>query len=267
MKIIKTPLANELMELVENTKKNIKIVTPFIKENIYNQLLAKKQNQVKIELITTFKFSNFCSTQSDLSVLSKINATGGKVRINPELNANIYIFDDKKAIISSANLTDIGFHNNYEYGILIEDKILVSEIMADYHVLLKDEKTRIIKKIEIEIINKMIQQAYKLNNYKKSKFSNPEIDLIRNTCDVVEVPVDAIRSVFQGWQQEVFNCINLTQYQIFTVDDLNLFENHLKKIFPTQKNILDKIIVQLDYFIELGLILRLENGIYKKLWR
>jgi hypothetical protein len=267
MKIIKTPLLNELMELVESTKKNIKIITPFIKENVYSQLLTKKQNQVKIELITTFKFSNFCSTQSDLSVLNNIIEAGGKVRINPELNANIYIFDDKKAIISSANLTHYNVESEYACGMMIIDKILVSEIIADYAILLKDEKTRVVKKIELELIGRIIQQIYKLNNYKKMKYAKNEIDILRNTCDVVEVPVEAISSVFEGWQQEVFNCINLTQYQIFTVDDLNSFENHLKKLFPTQKNIPDKIIIQLNYFVELGLILRLENGIYKKLWR
>ena len=255
------------MELVENTKKNIKIVTPFIRESVYRQLLTKKQNKVKIELITTFKFSNFCSTQSDLSVLRNLIETGGKVRVNPELNANIYIFDDKKAVISSANLMEQNSELSHAYGMLVDDKILVSEIVADYNILLKEEKTRVVGKIEIELLEKIIQQIYKLNGYKKTKYTKNEIDILRNTCDVAEVPVEAISSVFQGWQQEVFNCINLTPYQIFTIDDLYLFENHLKKLFPTQKNIQSKIAAPLNYFVELGLILQFENGIYKKLWR
>ena len=84
---------------------------------------------------------------------------------------------------------------------------------------------------------------------------------------MAEVPINALSSVFEGWQLEVFNCINLTQYQIFTIEELNLFDSHLKKLFPSQKNIADKIKIQLDCFIELGLILDFENGIYKKLWK
>ncbi len=267
MKIIRSPWRKELMELVVNAKKSIKIVSPFIKENTIIEILSKKQSQVKIELITLFKFSNFCSSQSDLSALNKINEIGGKAKIHPQLNANYYLFDDKKALILSGSVIEKGLLDNYEYGILIDDKMLISEIVADYNALIKHENTRVVKKAEIEIIEKMVAQVFKANNYKKTTFSKQEISIIRNTHDVAEVPIDSIRSVFQGWQLEVFNCINLTQHQIFTTQELNSFENHLKKLFPTQKNIPDKIKIQLEYFIELGLILPFVNGIYKKLWR
>ncbi|MEY4539304.1 MAG: hypothetical protein RLZZ306_1061 [Bacteroidota bacterium] len=267
MKIIRSPWRNELMELIENTKKSIKIVSPFLKEDIVKELLSKKQKQTKIEVITSFKFSNYCTTQSDFSVLKIINEIGGKVKVNPQVNANIYIFDEKKAIISSGNLSINGLINNYEYGILLEDKTLVSEVVSDYNELLRSEKTKVLKKNEIELFEKMIAQIFKVNNYKKTKYSKTEIELIRNTTDVAEVPIDALSSVFEGWQLEVFNCINLTQYQIFTIEELNLFENHLKKLFPSQKNIIEKMKVQLDYFIDLGLIIPSEVGIYKKLWK
>lgn len=255
------------MELVENTKKSIKIISPFIKEDIIKEILLKKQNQTKIEIITSYKFSNFCLTQSDISVIKLVNEVGGKVKVNPYLNANIYLFDDKKAAISSGNLTENSLSTNYEYGILLEDKIAVSEVVSDYNDLSKHENTRVLKKNEIELLEKMILQIFKANNYKKTKYSKTEIESIRNTSDVAEVPFDALSSVFEGWQLEVFNCINLTQYQIFSIEDLNLFENHLKKLFPSQKNITDKIKIQLDYFIELGLISPFEKGIYKKLWK
>ena len=267
MKIIRSPWRNVLMELVENAKKSIKIISPFIKETIINELLIKKQEQTKIEIITSFKFSNFCLTQFDISVFKRINETGGKVKINAQVNANIYIIDDKKAIISSGNLSDNGLTNNYEYGILLEDKILVSEVVLDYNDLSKNENTSILKKNEIDLLEKMVAQIFKSSNYKKTKYTGSQIEMIRNTSDVAEVPIDALSSVFEGWQLEVFNCINLTQYQIFTIEELNLFDGHLKKLFPSQKNIVDKMKIQLDYFIQLGLILPFENGIYKKLWK
>lgn len=267
MKIIRSTWRNQLMELVENTKKSIKIISPFLKEDIITELLLKKQTQTKIEFITSFKFSNYCTTQTDFSVFKIVSGVGGKIKVHSGINANIYIFDDKKAIISSGNLSENGLSKNYEYGILLEDKTLVSEVIADYNDLSKHQDTRILKKNEIDLLEKMITQIFKSVNYKKTKFSKSEIELIRNTNDVAEVPIDALTSVFEGWQLEVFNCINLTQHQIFTIDDLNLFENHLKKLFPNQKNIIDKMKFQLDYFVELGLILPFENEVYKKLWK
>lgn len=267
MKIIRSPWRNELMELVENAKKSIKIISPFLKENIINEIVLKKQKQTKIDIITSFKFSNYCTTQSDFSVFKIINQAGGKAKINPQINANIYIFDDKKTIITSGNLSEDGLINNQEYGILLEDKILVSEVVSDYNDLSKNENTRLLKKTEIELLESVIAQIFKSNNYKKTKYSSRQIEMIRNTSDVAEVSIDALSSAFEGWQLEVFNCINLTQYQIFTLEELNLFDSHLKKLFPSQKNIVDKMKVQLDYFIELGLIFSPENGIYKKLWK
>ena len=267
MKIITTPWKNELLELVSNAKKSVKIITPFIKENVCQALLSTKQNQTKFELITSFKFSYFCSGQSDLVALDKILATNGKVKIHPCINSNIYIFDDKKVIISSGNLSDRGLLDNYQYGIYLDDKVSVEKVILDYNTISKQEGTRTVKKADIETIRKMLLTVHKNTNQKKLKLSAFEIEHIKETFDVVDVPIDAITSVFEGWQLEVFNCINLTQQSVFTLEEVNLFENHLKKIFPSQKNIPDKIEIQLKYFIELGLIDSVGNGFYKKLWK
>ena len=267
MRILTTPWKNELLELVSTTKKSIKIISPYIKENICQALLLQKQSRAKFELITTFKFSSFCSGQSDLSALEKIINANGKIKIHPRIHSNVFLFDDKKAIISSANLSDRGLLTNYELGILLDEKTVVAQVVAEYNAIAKHEETRAVKKTDIEIISKMLLPISKNSQYKKLKLSKFETDHLKETFDVVDVPIEAITSVFENWQLEVFNCINLTQQQIFTLEEVNLFENHLKKIFPTQKNIPDKIEIQLKYFIDLGLIDFLGNGFYKKLWR
>jgi predicted secreted Zn-dependent protease len=267
MKIITTPWKNELLELVSNAKKSIKIITPFVKENVCQALLSMKQSQAKIELITSFKFSYFCSGQSDLAAFDKLLSANGKIKIHPRLNANIYIFDDKKAIISSGNLSNCGLLEYYQYGVYLDTKAEVEKIILDYNSIAKHEETRTVKKADIETIRKMLLTVHKNTNQKKLKLSAFEIEHIKETFDVVDVPIDAITSVFEGWQLEVFNCINLTQQSVFTLEEVNLFENHLKKIFPSQKNIPDKIEIQLKYFIELGLIDSVGNGFYKKLWK
>lgn len=267
MRIITTPWKNELLELVSTAKKSIKIISPFIKENVCQTLLLSKQSQAKFELITSFKFSHFCSGKSDLSAFDTIMAANGKIKINPRIHSNIYLFDDKKAIISSANLSDSGLLNNFEYGILLDDKIMVAQVLEDYNIIAKHEETRAVKKVEIEIIKKMLLPIQKNTTQKKLRLSKFEVDNIRETFDVADAPADAIATAFEGWQLEVFNCINLTQQQVFTLEEVNLFENHLKKIFPSQKNIPEKIEIQVKYFVELGLINFLGDGFYKKLWR
>jgi len=65
----------------------------------------------------------------------------------------------------------------------------------------------------------------------------------------------------------VFNCVNLISKQVFTLNDINKFENHLKKIYPSNKHIKDKIRQQLQLLRDLGLIEFLGSGKYRKLWK
>jgi hypothetical protein len=46
MKILKTPWKNELMDLVAQSKKSIKITSPFVKENVCMELLSKMSKDI-----------------------------------------------------------------------------------------------------------------------------------------------------------------------------------------------------------------------------
>ena len=45
------------------------------------------------------------------------------VRNYQNLHAKIYLFDNKKALITSANLTNNGLYHNFEYGVLKMKKL------------------------------------------------------------------------------------------------------------------------------------------------
>lgn len=49
----------------------------------------------------------------------------------PRLHAKAYVSDDRKAIITSGNLTAGGIYNNFEYGVFIEEVKIVSVIKND----------------------------------------------------------------------------------------------------------------------------------------
>ncbi|MGQ9643444.1 MAG: Dam-replacing domain protein [Ignavibacterium sp.] len=70
-----------------------------------------------------------------------------------------------------------------------------------------------------------------------------------------------------GWKLEIFKCLNLIPKQNFTLEDVNKFENDLRKVYPSNKHIKDKIRQQLQYLRDLGLVEFLGAGRYRKLWR
>ena len=93
----------------------------------------------------------------------------------PRLHAKVYVSDDKKAIVTSGNLTAGGLYNNFEYGVFIDSIDTVSTIkndLIDYGNLGAK-----INLLEIETycaLSDEIRQLYK----KREKSSKKEIDIV-----------------------------------------------------------------------------------------
>lgn len=264
MKILKTPWKNDLMELVSQSKKSIKITSPFINENVSNELLSNKKKSTKIEVITSFKLMNIYSGSLDLSSLENIINSNGIVRNFSKLHSKIYLFDDEKVVITSSNLTNGGLLNNYEYGIYTTDKQIVSKVVEDYSFISSSEITGKIKLEDINAVRKILSKIPKSESLKIPRY---DIETPEEINDLIELPKNAITSSFKGWKLEVFKCIQSMPNQLFSLKEINEFERHLKKVYPNNKYIQAKIRQQLQDLRDLGLIEFLGNGRYKKLWK
>jgi phosphatidylserine/phosphatidylglycerophosphate/cardiolipin synthase-like enzyme len=138
MKILKTPWKNEFLDLVSKSEKSIKITSPFVKENICNELLEAKKSGTSLNLITSFKLTNIYLGSLDILALENIIKNKGVVRNFSKLHSKIYLFDDKEAIITSGNLTNGGLMDNYEYGVYTDDNSIVSNVVSDFYVISKN---------------------------------------------------------------------------------------------------------------------------------
>lgn len=263
MKILKTPWKNDLMELASQSKKSIKITSPFVKENICNELVSNKKTETKLELITSFKLMNIYNGSLDLKGLEIIINSNGVVKNLSKLHSKIYLFDDEKAIITSSNLTNGGLLNNYEYGVYLDDADLVSTISSDFSLISKNENIGIVTLSDIEAVRDILLKIPHSESIKLPKY---EIESPEN-LDIIEISEDILTSSLSGWKLEVLKCVQSIPNQIFSLKEINEFVIHLKKIYPNNKHISDKIRQQLQYLRDLGLIEFLGNGQYKKLWK
>lgn len=264
MQILKTPWKKNLLELVAQSKKSIKITSPFVKENICNELINVKNKNTKIELITSFKLMNIYSGSLDLSGLETVIQNNGVVKNFPKLHSKIYLFDDQKVIISSGNLTNGGLINNYEYGIFTEDKEFVSTVVDDYYEISNNDNVGKVKQKDIDTVRKIITKINDSDSFKLPKF---KLETPEEKFDIIEISNDILLSSLSGWKLEVFKCVESLPNQTFTLKEINKFEPYFKKIYPSNKHINDKIRQQLQNLRDLGLIEFLGNGNYKKLWK
>lgn len=117
-------LDNFLLELMGT--KTVYLISPFVTSNIVNHLLSNF-NGAQIKFITRFNLNDFRSKSSSLAALKKLVLSGAEIKGIKNLHSKVYVFDDKSAIIGSANFTSGGFFNNYEFGIKTTEKEPIAE--------------------------------------------------------------------------------------------------------------------------------------------
>ncbi|MDY6915594.1 MAG: phospholipase D-like domain-containing protein [Candidatus Cloacimonadota bacterium] len=263
MKVIKTPWKKEFLNLVQQTEKTIKITSPFVKENVCDDILNIKKKNVRLDLITSFKLMNIYSGSLDIGGLEKILKSNGNVRNLSRIHSKIFIFDDKKAIISSSNLTNGGLLNNFEYGIYSDNIKTVEIVKNDFEALFHNENIGVISENNIVEVRQLLSKMPKI---KKISIPIINIDNPEDNFDIIDLPDELISSTLRGWKFEIFICLEQIPKNIFSLQDINKFENHLKSIYPNNHHILDKIRQQLQKLRDLGLLEFLGNGVYRKLW-
>lgn len=264
MKIISNPWKDVLLDLVSSSKHSIQITSPFVKENICQEILSTKKKNTNLELITSFKLMNIYSGSLDIAGLEHIIHSNGIVKNFSKLHSKIYLFDNERAIVTSSNLTNGGLLNNFEYGIFTDDKLTVSQISKDFKSLSTNENIGIIKLEDIATARRIIEKIPPSESIKipKLEFDSPEAQY-----DIIEIPEDIIMASLSGWKQEIFKCAHSIPSPRFSLNDMQEFIPNLQKKYPDNKHIEAKIRQQLQDLRDLGLIEFLGNGEYKKLWK
>jgi HKD family nuclease len=186
MKIINnlTP-KNHSERIIELFKESTDVViaSPFLMKDFTSLLNGiNMKPEASIKIITTLQrnsIEQIGKVQSLLSFIkhpkikeSKINIS---VAINNRLHGKIYVFSNggtKRVIISSANFTNNGLVSNHEWGIELEDKEIITQILNDL------EKTIEVDKITLIELENLNEAAKKFSESIKLPKQEIELDLI-----------------------------------------------------------------------------------------
>ena len=264
IELIKNPWQELLLDCVSSASEEIKISCPFIKSTVTNKLLSAKQTDTDLFVISTFKLANFHQGVSDLDALESIIQHGGNLKYHQSLHAKTYIFDNQKAVITSANLTTRGLFSNYEYGVLITDSSLVHSVAEYFKKLFEDVKSG---KVSHEKICEAREILSNIPKEKRIKIPKIELEQASEYFDVYTGGTDSIRETLGGWKLSVFDCLLQVQDDNFSLSDIYKFEDTLQQQYPENQFIRDKIRQQLQELRDLGLIEFFGQGQYRKLWR
>jgi len=244
------------------------MVSPFVKEQVVSQVLNCKSADASVRLISSFNIRHFYEHISDVEAFRQVINAGGIVTNYQRLHSKIYIFDDKYAVITSANLTMSGLTANYEYGVLISDRGSVHEISQDFDELSAHEDAGIIDLETLAQVETILQHVPP-----RERIELPQVPIKRKEEEIedeydllFEGNQAAIRKSLRGWKLDTFDILTTLKTQVFRLDDVYQFVPQLQKKYPNNRNVRPKLRQQLQFLRDLGLIKFLGGARYKKLW-
>ena len=269
LEIITNPSTDIFLDLVRTSQEQL-LASPFIKANIAKMILDNKPAEAKISLLTSYKLNSFYRNSSDLTALKSFIENRIEVRNYPTLHAKTYIFDSQRAIITSANLTLGGLKNNYECGVLIDDPNTATRLKANFSQIFADEEK--VSVVTEEILSITEDILAKVPKEKRIKFEKTERDLFpaaeyEPQDDLYDGGVKTIVNTLSGWRLDTFNVVSKIPANIFKLEQVYAFKQHLQELHPENRNIEAKIRQQLQELRDLGLIEFVDRGIYRKLWK
>lgn len=228
LEILNINIKDNFFKLIKEANKEIYLCAPFIKENIVNQILLNKKDNVKLTVITSNNISYFLNKSVDISAIKTLINNNVKVFNYNSLHAKIYLVDNN-AIITSANLTNNAMYNNYEYGVLLNDEKCINQVHLDFINMINDNNC---SQYNMELINSI---------EKEIKIHKKNIITIDNEGDALLIIKDINKLSLTKWQKDVFNCLNLIPNNIFRLNDIYSFEVLLKNKHFKNNNIQEKI--------------------------
>lgn len=138
MELIPSPWSRTLEELIDNVRATLQIVAPYITRAGTNLILDRMRTSARRPLLTMQLVTDLnplsvcqgsCDPEAILRLMDHFNVP--HVIHLPRVHAKILVADRAMAIIGSANLTDGGLYENYEYNVKINSPTVVRKIAAD----------------------------------------------------------------------------------------------------------------------------------------
>jgi hypothetical protein len=259
MYLIKNPFQENLLEETKLSTSNIILCAPYVKQDLITKILNNKPHKTTLSLITKISLANFASKASDIDAIEKVILSNNKAFNKSNLHAKIYFFDERKAIITSGNLSHSGTISNYEYGVGINNEELINEIHTDLNQIMQETDTSLITLQTLNNMKKLILD-FKIQNNLIFVSGEDGAILTSLVANIKE------NSNLTQWQKNLLNIILEIKEQIFELDDVYKFKKELQSYYPNNQTIESSIRRNLQELRDLGLIQFYGNGKYRKLW-
>jgi len=263
MRFVTTPTHNWLREAACKCTRRFLVSSPYV-GSLFVRLSEDLASGVHKTLVTRTDLRDFALGASDVDALCDLASQQTTILSLPRLHAKVYVIDQKRALITSANATEGGMRRNWECGVSIEGARQVNRIAKLVLSGFGAEETLQAWTFD-ELVN-LRGPVRALRDRMPSVRRLPELD-------AAQLPViklnrkaqTALLNGLAGWTQLTLEGV-LTQAQdLFTLDALfGTCAPIAAERFPRNRHVRPKLRQQLQRLRDLGLVEFLGGAMYRR---
>lgn len=261
MQITRRDFSERFFSEVQQAQEKIILCTPFVQKKIMDEVNRQMDKSVGIDLVTNFNFSNFYRGASDTEAITTIMLKNGNVFNHQLLNGNVYIFDDKRVIVTSNSLTYASFYKKTECGVWFDDELQVESAVKDMWNLINGDETSRVNQEQMEQLNDILKKLWAQRGEPAE-----EIDLMEIIPRLYEGDLNQVKMYLTDWQKTILNLIEKHKKRTFTVKDILANEKLIQSLFPKNYTIATTAKRTLKELRNLGLIQYIGQDKYQILW-
>jgi len=128
-----------IFDLFRQAKKKITLVTPFLTSEAIKLLMDQINENVELEAIIKIDENDWKRMICDPWAIDILLERCDRAWNDPRLHGKVIIIDDMIAVISSLNITDASFKENYEAGVLSQNSVIIDALKQFIEVNLKSK--------------------------------------------------------------------------------------------------------------------------------
>lgn len=128
--IVTPPATTEswLRREVLAAERSILVAAPYVGAVLRDLLLARKKG-LPATLVTSLRIGDVLGGASDLGAIYELSTQGVRVQNISNLHAKVYMVDDAKVLVTSANATTNGWRYNLEIGLAVQSEAIAQQIL------------------------------------------------------------------------------------------------------------------------------------------
>lgn len=136
MRLLQSPWADHFKTLVAEAEASLLLCSPFIGAEPCSVICSRAARwgaTFRLTILTDLSRDNMLSGATDVAAVLRVAEAfpAADIRFLPSLHAKVYVADSARAIVTSANMTANGLTRNFEYGVLLHEGTLVSQVQRD----------------------------------------------------------------------------------------------------------------------------------------